>query len=91
MLRKTPQTPLAQYSNSFSELMDDCDSPYHLIVEYDYVIIDGICSEPQALDLTTRFRNFDHTNMLKDSFESVETISEQGKLNHCLIYWKTRV
>ena len=29
--------------------------------------------------------------MLKDSFESVETISEQGKLNQCLIYWKTRV
>ena len=71
--------------------MDDCDSPYHLVVEYDYVIIDGICSEPQALGLTTRFRNFDHTNMLKDSFESVETISEQGKLNQCLIYWKTRV
>ena len=73
--------------------MDDCDSPYHLIVEYDYVIIDGICSEPQALHvgLTTRFRNFDHTNMLKNSFESVETISEQGKLNQCLIYWKTRV
>ena len=29
--------------------------------------------------------------MLKDSFWSVETISEQGKLNQCLIYWKTRV